>query len=61
MDGWDGGSAWTDIDILGISEIWNVIEDAIEEQCKVEDAKRRRAASARRRGKDGAREPHTAS
>jgi hypothetical protein len=44
-DGWDDGPGWEKIDILNVMEIWNIIDDAIEERCKVEDAKRRRAAA----------------
>jgi hypothetical protein len=37
-----GAPEWEDIDILAIGEVWNHVEDAIEEQCKVEDTERRR-------------------
>jgi hypothetical protein len=46
-DGDDGGPLWKKIDILDMGEIWNILEDEIERRCKVEDAKRRRAASSR--------------
>jgi hypothetical protein len=44
-DGTDGASPWRKIDILDIWEVWDILDDAIEERCKVEDAKRRRAAA----------------
>jgi hypothetical protein len=46
--------SWERIEILDITEIWDVIDDAIEDRCRAEDAKRRRAAAATRRGKNGA-------
>jgi hypothetical protein len=46
-DGDLGDPEWEDVDILGIGEVWNVIEDAIEEKVKAEDAERRRVAAAR--------------
>ncbi len=46
-DGEDGGPSWRKIDILDIGEIWDALEDEIERRCKVEDAKRRRAAERR--------------
>ena len=48
-DGTDGGSSWRKIDILDVWEIWDILDDAIERRCKVEDAKRRRAADRNRR------------
>jgi hypothetical protein len=47
------GSSWEEVDLLSIGEVWNVIDDTIEERCKVEDAKRRRAAERN----NGARRP----
>jgi hypothetical protein len=38
-------SAWREIDIMEIGEVWNAIEDGIEAQCKIEDAERRQAAA----------------
>jgi hypothetical protein len=26
---------WDDVDICAIGEVWNVVEDAIEEKCKI--------------------------
>jgi hypothetical protein len=46
-DGDLGDPAWEKIDILAIGELWNVLEDAIEEKSKAEDAERRRIATAR--------------
>jgi hypothetical protein len=46
-DGGLGDPEWERIDILQIGEVWNVIEDAIEDKCKAEDAERRRVAAAR--------------
>jgi hypothetical protein len=51
-DGTDGGTPWEDVDILAIGEVWNIV-DAIEEQCRAEDARRKEAAG-QRRGKNGA-------
>ncbi len=42
-DGTDGGPAWEKIDVLDIGELWRILDDAIEERCRAEDAKRRRA------------------
>jgi hypothetical protein len=41
------GSApeWREADILAIDEVWNVVEDAIEDRCKAEDVERRRIAA----------------
>jgi len=36
---------WDEVDICAIGEVWNVIEDAIEAKCSVEDAERRRVAA----------------
>jgi hypothetical protein len=47
-DGHLGPPSWEEIDILEIGELWNVIDDAIEMRCKVEDAERRRAAAAQK-------------
>jgi hypothetical protein len=47
-DGFDGGPSWEKIDILDIGEIWDILDDEIERRCKVEDAKRRRAAERKR-------------
>jgi hypothetical protein len=44
----DGRPSWEQIDILDIGELWDIIDDAIEERCKAEDAKRRRAAERRK-------------
>lgn len=44
-DGDLGDPTWETIDILAIGEIWNILEDAIEEKCKAEDAERRRVAA----------------
>jgi hypothetical protein len=44
-DGDLGDPEWEEIDILGIGEVWNVIEDAIEEKCRAEDVERRRIAA----------------
>jgi hypothetical protein len=38
---------WDDVDVCAIGEVWNVVEDAIEAQCKIEDAERRRIAAIR--------------
>jgi hypothetical protein len=46
-DGDLGDSEWEKIDILAIGEVWNILEDAIEEKCKIEDAERRRIAAAK--------------
>jgi hypothetical protein len=46
-DGDVGGPEWEQIDILAIGEVWNVIEDAIEEKCRAEDAERCRVAAAK--------------
>jgi hypothetical protein len=35
------------VDILAIGEVWNVLEDAIEEKSRAEDAERRRVAAAK--------------
>jgi hypothetical protein len=43
-DGWDSAT-WEQVDVLNVMEIWNIIDDEIEERCKAEDAKRRRAAA----------------
>jgi hypothetical protein len=48
-DGFDGGPSWEKIDILDIGEIWDILDDEIERRCKVEDAKRRRAAARKKR------------
>ena len=53
-DGTGGGPAREEADILSIGEIWNIVDDAIDEQCKVGDAKRRKTAAGKRRGKNGA-------
>jgi hypothetical protein len=42
-----GDPTWEDIDITSIGQVWNVIEEAIEERCKVEDAKRRKVAASK--------------
>jgi hypothetical protein len=47
-DGFDGGPSWEKIDILDIGEIWDVLDEEIELRCKVEDAKRRRAAECKK-------------
>jgi hypothetical protein len=52
-DGWGGGPVWTKIDVLDIGQIWEILDDAIEARCVAEDAKRRRAAARKRRGKAG--------
>jgi len=39
-------TAWEEIDILEIGELWDALDGAIEARCKVEDAERRRAAAA---------------
>jgi hypothetical protein len=49
----DGRPSWEKIDILDISEAWDVLDDAIEERCRAEDAKRRRAAERKRRSRNG--------
>jgi hypothetical protein len=41
--------SWEKIDVLDIGELWEIIDDAIEERCKAEDAKRRRAAAGKMR------------
>jgi hypothetical protein len=43
----EAGDLWQ----LGMfsNEMWQAIDDAIEEQCKAEDAKRRKAAARKRR------------
>ena len=46
-DGDLGDPEWEQVDILAVGEVWNVIEDAIEEECRVEDAERRRVVAAR--------------
>ena len=33
-----GDPEWEQVDILAVGEVWNVIEDAIEEKCRAEDA-----------------------
>jgi hypothetical protein len=48
-DGHYGGPLCKEIDVLEIGELWEILDDAIEAQCKAEDAKRRRAA-ARKKG-----------
>jgi hypothetical protein len=40
-----GESEWKEADLLAIDAVWNTVEDTIEEQCKVEDAERRRLAA----------------
>jgi hypothetical protein len=50
-DGRDGGPSCEGVDVLNIGELWEILDDAIEERCKAEDAKRRRAASHKRRHK----------
>jgi hypothetical protein len=40
--------SWEKIDVLDIGELWEILDDAIEERCKAEDAKRRRAAERKR-------------
>ena len=42
-DGFDGSPSWEKIDVLDVGEIWEILDDAIEERCKAENAKRRRA------------------
>jgi hypothetical protein len=44
-DGELGDPSWMEIDILAIGEVWNAIEDAIDDKCKAEDAERRRVAA----------------
>ena len=44
-DGDLGDPEWEEIDILAIGELWNVLEDAIEERSRKEDAERRRIAA----------------
>jgi hypothetical protein len=39
-----GGDGWEKIDILDVMEIWDMLDDEIDERCRAEDAKRRRAA-----------------
>jgi len=46
-DGWGDGNGWEKVDVLNVMEIWDIVDDEIERRCKVEDAKRRRAASSR--------------
>ena len=41
-DGDLGDPEWEKVDILEIGELWNILEDAIEERWKIEDAERRR-------------------
>jgi hypothetical protein len=43
-----GEPEWEELDILAIDPVWDAIEDAIEERCKVEDAERRRVAAAQK-------------
>jgi hypothetical protein len=50
-DGSVGGPEWEDVDVLNFGEIWDILDDEIERRCKAEDAKRRRAASHKRRHK----------
>jgi len=45
-EGHVGPPTWESIDLLEIGELWDAIDDAIEARCKVEDAERRRAATA---------------
>ena len=47
-DGNLGEPAWEEVDILEIGAVWNAVEDAIEERCKVEDTERRRVAAAQK-------------
>jgi hypothetical protein len=49
----DGRPSWEQIDILGITEVWDILDEAIETKCRAEDAKRRQAAARKRRGKNG--------
>jgi hypothetical protein len=51
----DGGPRWEKIDILDIGELWDILDDAIEERCKAEDAKRRRAAERKKGAQQQAR------
>jgi hypothetical protein len=44
-DGDLGDPQWEEIDILAIGEVWNILQDAIEEKCRTEDAERRRVAA----------------
>jgi hypothetical protein len=46
-DGDVDGPKWEQFD-PAINAVWNAIEDAIEERCKVEDAERRRIAAAQK-------------
>jgi hypothetical protein len=41
----DGRPSWEKIDIVDITEVWDILDEAIEAKCRVEDAKRRRAAA----------------
>jgi hypothetical protein len=45
-DGDLGDPTWEKFDILEIGELWNILEDAIEERSKTEDAERRRVSAA---------------
>lgn len=47
-DGRLGEPKWEKLDILAIDPVWDAIDDAIEERCKVEDAERRRVAEAQK-------------
>jgi hypothetical protein len=46
-DGDLGDPEWEQVDILAIGEVWNVLEDAIEEKSRAEDTERRRVAAAK--------------
>jgi hypothetical protein len=52
----DGRTAsWEKIDILDIGPVWDAIDEEIEERCKAEDAKRRRAAERKKGAQQQAR------
>jgi hypothetical protein len=53
-EGRSGGPMWEPVNGLKIGELRVLLDDAIEKQCKAEDAQRRQAAAARRRGENGA-------
>ena len=42
----EDGNLGEEVDILEIGAVWNAVEDAIEQRCKVEDNERRRVAAA---------------
>jgi hypothetical protein len=42
----DGRTAsWEKIDILDITPVWDAIDEEIDRRCKIDDAKRRKAAT----------------